>query len=162
MSPVTEGKEQSTWPVGQDSSTELNVLLIDDSSADTLLITEALKAIKDIRTVYTSASGQLGLERLGVSPSDQLSIMPDLVLLDLYMPGLNGFQVLERIRAAPRFASMPIVVFSSSKAQEDVLRAYQLGASAFIHKPEDPAGFTNVVQGVMEIWLKRGAHKGLF
>ncbi|WP_309381475.1 response regulator [Cerasicoccus frondis] len=77
---------------------------------------------------------------------------PDLLLLDLKLPGMSGFELLEEIRETPRFAALPTVVFSTSNARHDVERAYQLGANSYLKKPMEFADFRQMVSVLCVYW----------
>lgn len=83
----------------------------------------------------------------GLTPS-----LPALVLLDINLPGLNGLEVLQQVRADPLYRMVPVVMLTSSRAQSDLIRSYELGANAFILKPYDTRGFANAVRQVGLFW----------
>jgi CheY-like chemotaxis protein len=80
------------------------------------------------------------------------SIMPDLVLLDINMPVMDGFEVLTRIAADPNLRHLPVIVLTTSDAEEDVLRMYRLRCSAYVVKPADFNEFTRVVRALIDFW----------
>ncbi len=108
----------------------LRICLIDDDPDHVLIITRAIRELGDESTVHAASDGDEALEWL--RSSDPL---PDLILLDINMPGLSGFDVLETLKADERLKSVPVVMLTSSDASADVARAYELGASGYISKP---------------------------
>src|SRR6202008_418271 len=78
---------------------------------------------------------------------------PDLVLLDLNLPGSDGFSILSAVRAEPRLESIPVIVVSTSSRDEDIARSYQLGCNAYVVKPESASTFIEVIHAVSNYWL---------
>ena len=78
---------------------------------------------------------------------------PDLILLDLNLPKLNGLQVLQRIRSTPQLHNVPVVVLTTSKRQEDIQQTYAAGANTYIEKPQEFARFVQVLQTIQRYWL---------
>lgn len=110
----------------------LRILLIDDSANDALLLERAFQPEGALALAYHALDGDSGLAYLEAASTTRL---PDLILLDLNMPGRDGFEVLEALKKAPRFAPIPVVIFTTSRRQEDVRRAYAAGAASFVTKP---------------------------
>ncbi len=108
----------------------LEVYLVDDDPDHILLITRALR---DTEHAVHSRAFQDPEEVLEVL--DTCDSLPDLILLDINMPGLSGFQVLEKLKADSRLKRIPVVMLTSSELSSDVARAYELGASGYISKP---------------------------
>ena len=108
----------------------LRICLIDDDPDHVLIITRAIREIGDESTVHAASDGDEALAWLRAAEK-----LPDLVLLDINMPGLSGFDVLEALKADERLKSVPVVMLTSSDASADVARAYELGASGYISKP---------------------------
>lgn len=107
----------------------LEILLVDDNEDDRLLIREALQQDGVVNVVHEAESGDQALAFLADEPR------PGLVLLDINMPGLNGFEVLERLKADPTTRHIPVVVMTTSKSEEDVARSYEGGACSYVVKP---------------------------
>ena len=116
------------------------VLLVEDDKGDQILTQEAFKALKvplDLRIVTDGVEAMDYLHRRGLySPAEQ-SPRPDLILLDLNMPRMNGQQLAARLHSDPELRGIPIVVLTTSQRQEDVLRAYGSGVASFVGKPMD-------------------------
>ncbi|MBL4784202.1 MAG: response regulator [Cohaesibacteraceae bacterium] len=118
----------------------IDIVLVDDNPTERLLFEDAMLASKQyVKDVQLSNGGPDLLLRLrgdhpdGNSPA---TARPDLIILDLNMPGMNGFEVLELLAADKEFCKMPVVVLSGSNDAEDIKRCYKLGASGFVVKPE--------------------------
>ena len=108
----------------------LRICLIDDDPDHVLIITRAIRELGDESTVQAASDGDEALAWLRSAEK-----LPDLILLDINMPGLSGFDVLEALKADERLKSVPVVMLTSSDASADVARAYELGASGYISKP---------------------------
>jgi len=136
-----------------------DILLIEDSPTTAELFRFALKSNKSASTVQILNDGLEAIELLlGDSPTASGSrTLPRLVLLDLHMPRLDGFEVLKRLRADERTRGLSIVVYSSSDEEADQREAHRLGADGYIRKP---AGYENFCKAVAEIesaWLRSDA-----
>jgi chemotaxis family two-component system response regulator Rcp1 len=130
----------------------LEILLVEDNQADVVLTKRALKAGKVLHKLHVANDGEAALAFLrdveyGKAPR------PDLVLLDLNLPKVNGREVLAKIKSNEALASIPVVVLTTSKADEDVMTAYELHANSFITKPVDWPQFMNVIQHIEEYWF---------
>lgn len=127
------------------------VLVVEDSADDREAIERALRASHPDLLVEFVADGADGLDRL----RDAARPRPALVLLDLNMPGTDGYTVLSRIRAEPAAADLTVVVFTSSTASSDIDRCYAAGADSYIYKPVDFTLFRTVLQGAVDYWLEQ-------
>ncbi|MFC8041953.1 response regulator [Nocardia sp. NPDC057353] len=132
------------------------VLVIEDSDDDREAIERALRASHPDLLVEFVADGTEGLVRL----RDPSAPRPALVLLDLNMPGTDGYTVLSRIRAEPAAAELTVVVFTSSTASGDIDRCYAAGADSYIYKPVDFTLFRTVLQGAVDYWLEQDLDDG--
>jgi len=133
------------------------ILLIEDSKDDELLMIRALKRNLILNEVTVVRDGVEALDFLfcsgghrGRDPND----LPQVVLLDLNLPRVDGLEVLRRIRADERTRLLPVVVLTSSKEQEDVLRSYTLGANSYVRKPVDFMHFTEAIRSLGVFWLQ--------
>lgn len=129
-----------------------NILLVDDSEADARLFELALREVAPRVTLYWVATGDEALEAVqgGDRFKDVLGI--DIVVLDLNMPKMGGFQVLEKLKASN--ALVPVIVLSSSRSVNDVERAYQMGANSYLVKPMTIEGLHDLVRGISRYWLE--------
>jgi chemotaxis family two-component system response regulator Rcp1 len=127
----------------------IEILLVDDSEADVRLTVEALKEAKMRNTVHVAYDGETALQMLRTPGRRR----PDLILLDLNLPGLDGREVLAEIKKDPQLAIIPVVILTTSRADEDIVRSYRLHANCYITKPVDLNQFIRVVQSIDEFWF---------
>ena len=127
----------------------IEILLVDDSVADVRLTVEALKEAKLRNTIHAVYDGESAIEFLR-KPGQR---KPDLILLDLNLPGMDGREVLAEIKGDPELAIIPVVVLTTSRAEEDILRTYRLHANCYITKPVDLNQFIRVVQSIEDFWF---------
>jgi CheY-like chemotaxis protein len=127
----------------------IEILLVDDSPADVRLTIEALKEAKVRNQIHVAEDGESALEFLRTPGRRR----PDLIFLDLNLPGIDGREVLEEIKSDPELAIIPVVILTTSRAEEDVLRTYRLHANCFITKPVDLQQFIRVVQSIENFWF---------
>lgn len=125
------------------------ILVVDDDAGDVLLIEEALTDRQIRHRLHTAADGIQALEFL----RDPARPRPNLILLDLNMPRMNGREVLAAVKADPTLRSIPIVVLSTSTVDEDVAVSYGLRANAYVTKPVDLDEFTATVQQIDDFYL---------
>jgi two-component system, response regulator len=130
----------------------LHVLLVEDDEDHVFLVRRALRDLEDAAvTVDVAGNGEQALEELGRARFDPRAL-PQLVLLDLKLPRLDGLEVLRRIRADASLQALPVVVLTSSERQDDRERALRLGATWYVCKPIDGARFRAEVQQVGARW----------
>jgi two-component system, chemotaxis family, response regulator Rcp1 len=135
------------------SDRAIEILLVEDNDGDVLLTREAL-AEGHVRNHLTVAKN--GVEALAIlrrEPAFGETSRPDLVLLDLNLPKVDGRQVLAEMKNDPDLRRIPVVVLTTSKAEEDVVRSYDLHANSYITKPVDLDEFIHVVRSIEEFWL---------
>jgi CheY-like chemotaxis protein len=132
---------------------DFQILLIDDHPSDAKLFQHAMEQTASRAKLYWVASAEEGLEFLkgegrfqGVGPAR-------LVVTDLNMPGMDGFDFIREARRTPALATTPIIVFSSSRSEQDVLHCYRLGANSFITKPMSLEGFMAAIGTLVRYWL---------
>ena len=126
----------------------LKILLVEDNEADVWLFCEACDALGIEHDVQVLRDGEQALELLTSGKN-----LPEIILLDINMPKLDGFDVLTAARALPQLRSIPIIMLSSSRDPKDVRRAHELGANSYIHKTM--TDFSDVVGDFDRYWLKR-------
>jgi chemotaxis family two-component system response regulator Rcp1 len=130
-----------------------HILLVEDSPADVLLTREALSDSKLLVELHVAENGRDAMNFLRRTGSYLGVPTPDLVLLDLNLPLKDGREVLSEVKADPELRSIPVVVLTTSQAEEDVLRAYGLHANCYITKPVDFESFVNVVRSIQQFWF---------
>jgi len=139
-------------PAWEDGS-PVEILLIEDSLADVRLTQEAFKDAKVLNNMNVVTDGVEAMRYLRREGEHQGAARPDLILLDLNLPRKDGREVLAEIKADPNLKRIPIVVLTTSRAEEDVLRAYNLHANCYITKPVDFTQFISVVRSIEGFWL---------
>lgn len=131
----------------------LKVLLIEDSPGEARLLLELFRESNLDVDVYHALDGEQGLEILG---SEHFSLL----ILDLNLPGISGWEVLDQLKSDPLKRSLPIVILTSSKVPEDVARAYDSHANCYIQKPTDLNQFRQVINQIESFWFKLVALPG--
>jgi CheY-like chemotaxis protein len=131
----------------------VSILLVEDDPGDVLLIREALADHEIVGTVRDVSDGVEAMRYVRGEGEYAAAARPDLVLLDLNLPRKNGAEVLAEIKSDPRLATIPVVVLTTSKAQEDVLRSYENHANAYITKPADFQRLREVVHRIDEFFV---------
>ena len=142
-----------------DDSQPISVLLVEDDPGDVVLIEEAFEHNKVRNTPEDRRRRRRGD---GVPARSEAPTGPDLVLLDLNLPRKDGREVLAEIKSDPALRSIPVVVLTTSKAEEDILRTYDLHANAYVTKPVDFNRFIEVVRQIDEFFVtvvKLPAHR---
>lgn len=135
------------------NSQAINILLVEDNPADVLLTEEALEESKLMNRISTVKDGEEAMSFLRKEGKYRGVATPDLILLDLNLPKKDGREVLKDIKEDPELRVIPVVILTTSAADEDVLRTYQLHANCYIMKPVDFAQFTRVVQTIESFWF---------
>ena len=131
----------------------IEILMVEDSPGDVRLTQEALRDAKVRNNFHVARDGVEALEFLRRQGDFTNAPRPDLVLLDLNMPRMDGREVLQEIKADPELRLIPVVILTTSKAEEDIVRSYELNANCYITKPVDLDQFMNVVRSIEEFWL---------
>ncbi|MFK7954459.1 MAG: response regulator [Lysobacterales bacterium] len=131
--------------------------MCDDDPDDRYLFKEALRAARVDNHIDFTVDGEDLMEFLhgtGRYVDDPERILPDLILLDLNMPKKDGTECLREIRSHEKLKHIPVVVLTTSKAHEDVLKSYQLGVNSFVQKPVEFPALVDVVTSLTEYWIK--------
>jgi len=131
----------------------IEILLVEDNPADVELTREALDSAKVANRLHVVDDGAEAIDFLFRRGRFTDAPQPDIILLDLNLPNKDGRQVLSEIKADADLAQIPIVVLTTSQADEDILRAYQLHANCYITKPIDFNQFLRIVAAIEEFWL---------
>jgi CheY-like chemotaxis protein len=131
----------------------IDILLVEDNPADVRLTVEAFKDGKIANRLHVARDGVEAMNFLHRFPPFTDAIRPDLVLLDLNLPRKNGREVLAEIKQAPALRQIPVVVLTTSKADEDVIRSYDLHANCYISKPIDFERLIQVVRAIESFWI---------
>ncbi len=131
----------------------IEILLVEDSPADVRLTQEALRDSKLVSNLSVVRDGVEALDFLHRRGEFVDAPRPDLVILDLNLPRLDGKDVLAEMKADPALRTMPVAVLTTSEAEIDVFESYDLGANCYLTKPVDLDQFIRVVQAVEDFWL---------
>jgi chemotaxis family two-component system response regulator Rcp1 len=134
-------------------SRSAEILLIEDNPGDVELIREAFQSGKVLNHISLAVDGEDAMAFLNRENSYAAAPRPDLILLDLNLPKKDGFEVLNEIRGQPPLSLIPVVILTSSQADRDILKSYDLHANCFISKPVDVDEFLTVVRSIGEFWL---------
>lgn len=134
-------------------SPPIEILLVEDNLGDVRLAQEALKEAKVANRLTVVPDGVEAMSYLRCAPPYQDAVRPDLILLDLNLPKKDGRQVLEEIKQDVELRSIPVVILTTSRAEQDILRSYDLHANAYITKPVDFDQFISVVQAIEHFWF---------
>ena len=131
----------------------IDILLVEDNPGDVRLTKEALSDAKVLNTLTVAIDGLEALAALLREGRFANAPRPDIILLDLNLPRKDGRAVLAEIKADPELRRIPVVVLTTSKAEEDVLRTYDLHANCYITKPLDLEQFITVVKSIEDFWF---------
>jgi two-component system response regulator len=131
------------------------ILLVEDNPDDVALTLRALKKNNISNKIVVASDGVEALDYLfGTGPyAGQVIVQPQLILLDLKLPKMDGFEVLKKLRAASWTKFLPVVILTSSKEQQDIANVYRLGANSYIRKPVDFQQFVEAVRQLGVYWL---------
>lgn len=138
-------------------SEPIRILMADDDPDDRLLLRDAMEDARLDNPVDFAVDGRDLMDRLlckGAYAGDEREPLPDMILLDLNMPRMDGRECIAAIRAHPELNHLPIIVLTTSRAEEDVIRTYQLGVNSFITKPVTFDKLVRVVQSLSQYWFR--------
>ncbi|TBR42139.1 response regulator [Marinomonas agarivorans] len=133
-----------------------HILLVEDNQDDYEATLRSLKKSHFLNPVHWCKNGKDALDYLyneGNYADDIETRLPDLILLDLNMPGVDGRQVLKKIKADPKKRSIPVVILTTSKDHKDIEACYDMGASTYIQKPVDFEGLTQAIRTMKDYWF---------
>jgi two-component system response regulator len=131
----------------------IEILLVEDSPTDVLLAREALEHAKVLNNLQVVSDGVEAIAYLRHEGKYADAVRPDLILLDLNLPRKDGREVLSEIKSDENLKRLPVVVLTTSKAEEDILRAYGLHANCYVTKPVDFDQFADVVKAIETFWF---------
>ncbi|MEW8399008.1 MAG: response regulator, partial [Candidatus Thiodiazotropha sp.] len=132
------------------------ILLVEDSRMDVELTLDAFKEARLSNRIEVAYSGQQALDYLFGNDhfaNRSQHPLPDLILLDLKMPGIDGFEVLKHLKATPLIKRIPVVILTSSKEEGDRALSYDIGANSYLVKPVEFTGFIEVISQIEDYWL---------
>ena len=140
-----------------DQTIPVNILIADDDPEDRYLAINALEQNKVLNNLFTVENGEELMDFLfhkGKYADSKSSPTPDIILLDLNMPKKTGMEALQEIRKDDRLKHIPVVILTTSKEEEDILRTYKLGVNSFITKPVTFEGLVDVMKALKLYWLQ--------
>lgn len=132
------------------------LLLVEDHVPDVKVLQRALRSFRTPFKLFVAPDGEIALRYLHGKELYLEGILPDLILLDLNLPKVTGYEVLEEIKAHEDFRHIPVLVLSGSEAQRDVALCYASGAAAYVVKPGSPDTAERLVEAVERIWFTLG------
>ena len=132
---------------------QIEILLVEDSPTDVLIAREALAEAKLINPIHVASDGVDAMDFLYKRGKFVSVPRPDLILLDLNLPRKNGCEVLAEIKADDDLKNIPVVVLTTSSAEEDILKTYNLHANCYVVKPVEFASFVRAIQSIQQFWF---------
>jgi CheY-like chemotaxis protein len=154
--PTTENRKPKSANM-PDAARPITILLADDDEEDRMLTADALaesRVVNDLRFVEDGEELLDYLYRRGKFSGPHAAPPPGLILLDLNMPKKDGREALREIKADPELRRIPVIVLTTSKAEEDIYRTYDLGANSFISKPVQFASLVDVMKEIKRYWIE--------
>jgi two-component system, chemotaxis family, response regulator Rcp1 len=137
----------------QQSLKAIDVLLVEDSPSDASLTIHSFENSSQPHRIHWVEDGETAMAFIQQQGIYAQSPQPDLILLDLNLPGMHGREVLKAIKASPLYQHIPIIVFTTSENEADIRLAYELDANCYLTKPADLQQFARVIQLVNDFWL---------
>lgn len=132
----------------------VEILLVEDNPADIRLTIEGLKEAKIRNNLQTALSGEQALEVLYRRGEHANAARPDVIFLDLNMPGIGGLEVLRRVKGDSNLKTIPVVMLTSSEAESDIIQSYEEHANCYVSKPVAFDAFTKVVRSIENFWFE--------
>ena len=132
----------------------IEILLVEDNPGDVRLTKEAFKEGQIDNEMHVATDGDAALDYLYQRGEHEEAVRPDLVLLDLNLPKVDGIEVLEQVKGDPDLKQIPVIVLSSSEDESDVLKSYENYTNAYLTKPVDPDEFVELVRSLESFWLQ--------
>jgi CheY-like chemotaxis protein len=131
----------------------IHILLVEDNEGDILLTTEALKEAKIMNSIAVTRDGWEAIQYLEKEDGYSLAKTPDLILLDINLPKLNGQEVLKKIKTNERLKHIPVIVLTTSSAEKDITLSYQNQANSYITKPVEAEDFMQLIRSIENFWI---------
>jgi CheY-like chemotaxis protein len=133
----------------------VDVLLVEDSPGDVRLTREAFREANDAVRLHVASDGVEAMAFLRREGAHAAAPRPDFILLDLNLPRMDGREVLEHIKADPSLRTIPTVILTTSEADSDILRSYELNANAYLKKPVTLDAFESLVRSINDFWVNK-------
>ena len=134
-------------------SRPVEILLVEDSPSDAAMTVEALKEGRIVIQLSVATDGEMAMAMLRNEGDYVDAVRPDLIILDLNLPKMDGREVLDQIKNDDALMSIPVVILTSSSAETDILQSYQLRANSYVTKPVGLDAFLAAVRGIEDFWL---------
>lgn len=131
----------------------IHILLVEDNEGDILLTKEALNQGNIVETISVVKDGKEAIKYLEKKAPYTESVTPDLIILDINLPKMNGHEVLKNIKANDNFKQIPVVMFTTSSAEKDILESYKNYANCFITKPDEVDDFLKTITLIENFWI---------
>ena len=131
----------------------VHILIVEDNATDVMIMREAFSSSKLNATLHVASNGEDAMKFLRRVSEHAAAPRPDLILLDLNMPRKNGHEVLEELKSDKLLLRIPVVVLTTSQAEDDVSRAYAAHANCYIRKPLDFESFEELMRGILQFWF---------
>ena len=131
----------------------VDILLIEDNPGDVRLTQEALNEGRIYNTLHVASDGIEAMEFLNKTGKFKNATTPDLILLDLNLPKMNGFEVLEKIKGDDKLKLIPIIILTTSQSEKDILTSYSMHVNCYVSKPVEYDSFMNVVKSIEDFWF---------
>lgn len=131
---------------------KLYILLVEDNKGDAILIRESLEEQEFLKEMYHVINGAEALKFLKKEASFENSVTPDLILMDINMPVMDGHETLRRIKSLENFKHIPVLMLTTSSRNEDILKAYKEQTSSYIVKPEDIYELDQLAETIKNYW----------
>jgi CheY-like chemotaxis protein len=132
---------------------EIHILLVDDNEGDVLLTKEALEEAKIVNRISVAYDGMQALRFLKKEPPFTHQESPDLILLDINLPRMDGTEVLSIIKSDPELKRIPVIMLTTSSSERDIITSYNNYANCYITKPVDLERFMDVVRTIEDFWI---------
>lgn len=129
------------------------ILLVEDNEGDMILTMEALEGLNHEHIISRVKDGEQAIHYLKKEGLFEKAIMPDLILLDINLPRLDGKEVLAFIKQSSIFKKIPVIILSTSNSERDIEECYQQGANCYVVKPSDLDGYVRIIHAIESFWL---------
>ena len=136
-----------------DSARPIEILLVEDNPGDVFLTKKAFVTSKLANHLVVAPDGEVALKMLKKEDEYEAQPTPDIILLDLNLPKVDGKEVLEAIKEDEKLRKIPVVILTSSNAEKDILMSYELHANSYIVKPVDFSNFLDIVNSIESFWF---------
>ena len=131
----------------------IHILLVEDNEGDILLTKEALSQVLLPTTISVAKDGKEAICYLEKIAPYTNSLIPDIILLDINLPKMNGHEVLKYLKTNNKFKHIPVIMFTTSSAEKDILESYKNYANCYITKPVEVDDFLNVIKSIENFWI---------